>query len=134
MKKVLLDTDTISYFFRNNHNVRVKVDNYIKIHQFVNISVITYYEVLNGLYYKDAKKQLQRFLEFSVLNKILPLTKESAKISAKISSHLRTTGKTVDHNDILIAGIAIENNFTLITNNSNHFARIPDLEIENWSI
>jgi len=32
----------------------------------------------------------------------------------------------------LIAGVAIENEMTLVTNNENHFGRIPGLKIENW--
>lgn len=34
--------------------------------------------------------------------------------------------------DLLIAGIAIENEMTLVTNNENHFGRILGLQIENW--
>jgi len=32
----------------------------------------------------------------------------------------------------LIAGIAIENEMTLVTNNDSHFERIPGLKTENW--
>lgn len=35
--------------------------------------------------------------------------------------------------DILIAGICLENDFVLVTNNTKHFSRIKDLDIENWS-
>jgi tRNA(fMet)-specific endonuclease VapC len=38
----------------------------------------------------------------------------------------------IDNQDILIAGIALENNLVLVTNNEKHFARIPNLIIENW--
>jgi len=39
----------------------------------------------------------------------------------------------VDDIDLLIAGIAIENEMILVTNNEKHFRRIPDLKIENWT-
>lgn len=39
----------------------------------------------------------------------------------------------IDDIDLLIAGIAIDNEMTLVTNNENHFNRIPSLKIENWS-
>jgi tRNA(fMet)-specific endonuclease VapC len=134
MKQAILDTDTISYFFRGNNKVVTKVDKYLKQYGFINISVITYYEVLNGLFYKDAKKQLQKFEEFVRLNNIVPLTLDSSKILAINYADLRKKGINIEHNDVLIAGIALTNNMKLITNNISHFNKIKGLEIENWSI
>jgi tRNA(fMet)-specific endonuclease VapC len=88
--------------------------------------------VLNGLYFKDAKSQLAKFEQFVELNEILPLTEEVAKKAAEIYAELRKNGETIGHNDILIAGTAIVNDMTLITNNVNHFGRIKGLSIDNW--
>ena len=41
--------------------------------------------------------------------------------------------QAVSHNDVLIAGITITNNLMLITNNTEHFSRINELEIANWT-
>ncbi len=133
MRPALLDTDTVSYFFRNNPKVVEKLDKYLAEHGFVSISVVTYYEVLNGLYFKDAKSQLKKFEEFVALNEVLPLTDNIAKRCAQIYAELRKQGKTIGHNDMLIAGTAIENNMALITNNTKDFKDISDLEIDNWS-
>jgi len=89
MKEPLLDTDTISYFFRGDKNVIEKIDKYLLDFNFVNISVITYYEVMNGLYYKDARKQLEKFKNFVERNNIIPMTSNSANISAKITAELK---------------------------------------------
>jgi len=132
MKQAIIDTDTLSYFFRGNSQVINKIDKYLVQFGFINISIVTYYEVLNGLLFKDANKQLQRFQEFVKYNKILPLTQISADKSARIYADLRKNGKTISHNDILIAGIAIMNDLILITNNTEHFERIKELEIDNW--
>jgi len=134
MRSAILDTDTISLFFRGNPNVVPKVDKYLKENGQVYISVISYYEVLYGLYYKDARNQMQRFINFVNLNRIAYLTKQSSGISARIAAELRSTGKGIGHNDILIAGIAIENDFVLITNNTKHFNRIGDLSMDNWTV
>jgi tRNA(fMet)-specific endonuclease VapC len=134
MKQALLDTDSVSYFFRGTPEVVNKVDQYLKEHGFINISVVTYYEVMNGLFYKDAKKQLEKFEEFVRLNNVLPLTQEAALISAKIFPELRKTGKVIGHNDVLIAGIAMKNDMVLITNNTGHFRRIDGLDIDNWAL
>jgi len=89
---------------------------------------------LNGLLYKDANKQLQRFREFVGYNSVLPLTVESTEWSASIYAELRRLGKVISHNDVLIAGIAIANDLCLVTNNIAHFERIPNLELDNWSL
>lgn len=133
MKRALVDTDTLSYFFRNHAGVAAKIESYLQEHGFISISVVTYYEVLNGLYYKDAKKQLERFEQFVSLNKVLLLSKEIAQRSAGIFAELRSSGQVIGHNDILIAGTAIFNDMVLITNNVSHFGRIEGLAIDNWS-
>lgn len=133
MTEVILDTDTISFFFRGNSEVIKKVAEYLTEYRYINISVVTYYEILNGLLYKDAKKQLQQFIKFAEYNKILPLNVEAAKKSAKLYAELRKIGKTISHNDVLIAGTAITNNLLLVTNNTEHFSRINELKIDNWN-
>jgi tRNA(fMet)-specific endonuclease VapC len=81
---------------------------------------------------KKAFKQLNVFEEFIAENIIIPLSEKSAKISAELYSALRQSGSIIDDIDLLIAGIAIENDLTLVTNNQKHFQRIPGLKIENW--
>lgn len=133
MKPALIDTDTLSYFFRNNPAVVEKLDKYLTEYGFINLSVITYYEVLNGLYFKDAKKQLKKFEEFVKLNQVLPLTDDAAKKAAEVYADLRKKGKSVGHNDILIASTAMANDMTLITNNEKHFKDIEGLDMDNCS-
>ena len=133
MKAAIVDTDTISYFFRGNADVATKLDEYLVEHGFVYISVVTYYEILNGLYFKDAKNQLAQFEKFVSLNKLLQLTAEIAKESAEIYADLRAKGQPVGHNDTLIAGTAIVHDLTLITNNTRHFSRISGLHLDNWA-
>ena len=133
MKPSMLDTDILSEFLRGNQKVINKVDEHLKEYGFINLSIITYYEILNGLLYKDAKKQLTKFEEFIALNKIIPLTVRTAKSAAIIQADLRKKGTVIGHTDTLIAGIAITGKFQLITNNTDHFKRIKGLEIANWT-
>ncbi len=133
MKPALIDTDILSFFLRRHKNVHKNFEKYLKEHITVNISILTYYEIMSGLKYKDAQKQLNSFLEFASYSIILPLTKDSVEISAKIYSHLRKKGEIIEDIDILIAGIAIANNLVLVTRNVSHFERIEELQIENWS-
>lgn len=130
----MLDTDILSEFLRGNRKVIAKTDEHLKEYGFISLSIITYYEILNGLLYKDAKKQLKGFEEFVSLNKVIPLTLRMAKTSANIQADLRKKGTEIGHTDTLIAGIAITSNLQLITNNTAHFKRIKGLEIANWAL
>ena len=134
MKEAMLDTDILSLFLRGNLKISGKIEEHLHSFGFINFSIITYYEILNGLLYKDAKKQTAQFEEFASLNRITPLTVNTVKIAAKIQADLRKKGTEIGHTDTLIAGIAIGSKFQLITNNTNHFKRIKGLNIANWSI
>jgi predicted nucleic acid-binding protein len=133
MKLSLLDTDILSEFLRGNSKVADKVDEHLEEYGLVNLSIITYYEILNGLLYKDAKKQLKKFTDFVELNKVISMTMRTAKIAAEIYADLRKKGREIGHTDTLIAGIAMANDLQLITNNTDHFKRIKGLEIDNWT-
>ena len=133
MKPSMLDTDILSEFLRGNSKVINKVDEHLKEFGFINLSIITYYEILNGLLYKDARKQLSKFEEFVALNKVIPLTLRMAKTAATIQADLRKKGTEIGHTDTLIAGIAITSGLQLVTNNTDHFKRIKGLEITNWT-
>ena len=134
MKPSMLDTDVLSEFLRGNPKVIEKVAEHLKEYGFVSLSIITYYEMLNGLLYKDARKQLQTFEDFIQLNKVIPLTFPMAKAAAVIKADLRKKGTEIGHTDTLIAGTAITSELHLITNNTNHFMRIKGLVIDNWTL
>lgn len=129
MKAALVDTDILSEFLRGTEIVVDNAKKYLEYYDSINFSIITYYEILNGLLYKDARKQLKRFSEFAELNKILPLTLSATKQAAEIYANLRKKGQPIGHTDCLIAGIALTNDLQLVTNNIVHFKRVKGLEI-----
>lgn len=133
MNPALIDTNILSLFFRKNPNVIARFNAYLKKYDKLNISIITYYEIISGLKHRDAQKQLKSFLEFAEYNTVLPLTERSATISADIYANLRSKGMPIDDIDILIAGIAIANNLVVVTNNRKDFEKIQNLDIEDWS-
>lgn len=132
MKSALVDTDILSGFLRGTPKVVENAEKYLRSYEAINFSIITYYEILNGLLYKDAKTQLKKFIDFADLNKIIPLTNSAARKAAEIYAKLRKTGQPIGHTDCLIAGIALTNSLQLVTNNTEHFKRIKGLEIVNW--
>ena len=132
MTESLVDTDILSFYFRGDQNVVDKFNDYLSEFDVINISIITYYEILGGLKFKKADKQIKEFEVFVNNNTIIHISEESAKISGDIYANLRQKGITIGTSDILIAGIAIENELTLITNNEKHYESIQGLKIENW--
>ncbi|MBT0810137.1 type II toxin-antitoxin system VapC family toxin [Litoribacter ruber] len=133
MEPALIDTDIVSYFLKGNEKVVTKFQEYLKSFDSINLSIITYYEVVSGLTFKNASKQLEVFEEFCSTAKVLNLTKESIRKSAEIYSVQRFKGEPIDDIDILIAGIALSLDLTLVTNNTKHFGRIDELKLENWN-
>lgn len=134
MKSCLIDTDILSRFFRLEANVVARIQEYLSQYDALNLSIVTYYEIVSGLKYKDANRQLDDFVKFAEQQNILPLTVESTTISGNIYAKLRQSGQLIGEMDTLIAGIALANGLVLVTANESHFRRIEELEVENWSI
>jgi len=132
MNRVLIDTDILSYYFKGDELVVKNFEKYLQTYDLLEISLLTYYEITSGLLSKNALKQLNIFDDFVAGNIVIPVTEKSARISSELYSVLRQNGNIVDDIDLLIAGVAIENDMILVTNNENHFARIPGLKIQNW--
>lgn len=132
MNRALIDTDILSYYFKGDELVVKNFEKYLQIYDLIEISLLTYYEITSGLLAKNALKQLSIFDDFVACNIVIPISEKSARISSELYSTLRKSGNIVDDIDLLIAGVAIENDMTLVTNNENHFSRIPGLNIQNW--
>ena len=132
MTESLVDTDILSFYFKGDSKVVAKFNDYLKEFDVINVSIITYYEILGGLRFKKAERQIKEFEEFVSNNTIIHISEQSAKLSGDIYADLRQKGITIGTSDILIAGIAIENELTLVTNNERHYESIKGLKIENW--
>lgn len=99
MKPALIDTDIVSYFLKGNEKVFIKFQEYLKHFDSINISIITYYEIMSGLTFKNASKQLDIFENFCSTALILNITKDSIKRSAEIYSNQRIKGIAIDDID-----------------------------------
>ena len=54
------------------------------------------------------------------------------EVFGELKSRLEKTGARLDDMDSIIAATALYMNHTLVTNNTKHFSRIPDLVLEDW--
>lgn len=65
---------------------------------------------------------------------ILDLDREDARVAGEIRAELARWGTPIGPYDVLIAGQARARNLTLITNNTNEFARVPGLQLQDWTL
>lgn len=126
----MLDTDICSYAIKGTYAV---LNDAIRRHAGnLCMSAITYHELQYG-----AKKCGSRRIESSIaaLAALVPVVgweSEAAVIAAAIRSDLEARGMPIGVMDALIAGAALAEECTLVTNNTAHFSRIAGLRIENW--
>lgn len=131
--KFLLDTDTCVYLLNGNPSLKKKVEEVGVFSLAISNSVLA--ELYFGAYNsKKVEDNLKRINLFKKNLTILSDSQESALRFGKIKADLRSKGKIIEDFDILIASIAIVSSCILITNNTDHFERIDDLQLENWLI
>jgi len=133
MDKKLLDTDTLSYFFKSITEVVKKATEYHDEFGYFSISTLTVFEVLSGYKKINRLEKEKLFIEFCEENEVISFGYMAAQKAAEIYEELRSIGQLIGIADILIASIALTNNLILVTNNTAHFGRITGLSLENWA-
>ena len=132
MNPCILDTDVLMPLFKGYAAMAERVRAHQSQYGLLNITIITYYEVMKGHEYVRAHDRQQVFEEFCRLNRVLPLDRPACQAAASIYADLRRRGDLIADADILIAGIALAGGYTLVTQNVKHFGRINGLQVENW--
>ena len=67
-------------------------------------------------------------------SQVLPLTDDIIVHAAELYALLYQEGQLISDADILIAATALQHNLVMVTENVNHFRRIPGLSIESWRV
>lgn len=99
----------------------------------ISISVITeaelWYGVLNSNHVQNNIEKLKVFLE--CFPKV-PFISSDALILGELRAKQRKNGRTIGHNDLMLAAQALERDAILVTANESEFKQIEDLRLENW--
>ncbi len=61
-----------------------------------------------------------------------PLPMQAAEHYGYIRAALQQLGQPIGNNDLWLAAHALAEGWTLVTNNTREFARVPGLHVENW--
>ncbi len=71
--KVLVDSDTLSFYFKKYPKVVAEAQDYLRQHQIFTFSVISRFEILRGMKVRNATGQLKIFDLFCRQNEIIEL-------------------------------------------------------------
>ena len=133
MEPSLFDTDTLSEIMKGlDQHVQDNARRYLGVFHHFTFSIITCYEILRGLKARGATRQLARFEQRCQRSVVLPLTDDIIVQAADLYAMLHQEGQLISDADILIAATALKHNLVMVTENVNHFRRIPGLSIESW--
>jgi predicted nucleic acid-binding protein len=128
----VLDSDTVIYLLGGNETV---------IGQFLSINPddlattrINYAELLFGAYNSQrVEHNLARIKRFLAELCILEFDRQASEQFARQKADLKKQGLMIADMDLMIAGICLASESTLVTNNTRHFARIHRLQLTNWT-
>ena len=131
MAKYLLDTDICIAMFKNRGGVRAKI---IEVGRWnCCVSDIT----LAELYYGAAKSERPEYVDdvaFIVSHfEILPIHSSLARYG-QTKWMLQKQGCPLDDFDLLIGTSAVEQDLIMVTHNQRHYARIPNIQLEDWIV
>jgi tRNA(fMet)-specific endonuclease VapC len=127
----LLDTDTCVAWLRRNAAVRRRVTAVGPAS--LAVSIVTVAELRYGASCSaqvDANHQaIDGFLSGVT---VVGLDPAIARQFGDMKAGLRAQGQLLEDADLFIAATALAYQLTLVTNNTQHFARITSLQLENW--
>ncbi len=131
----MLDTDTASYIIKGTRPsvarrlLDVPGDE-------VCISVVTRAELLYGVHRRGqhARSRLARVVE-AFLGRVRSLAWDNgaAERFAIVATHLEQSGRVIGTFDTMIAAHALATGCVVVTNNVEHFSRVPGLSLQNWA-
>ena len=129
---MILETSFIIDFLRNESNAVSKMKDLKDRNIPYAVTAPSVFELWSGIYSLEKsekqKNNLALFIEGQI---ILNLDKESAEEAGKIDGVLVKSGREIDTEDCMIAGIAIKNKLPVLTKD-RHFERIEGLKIEKY--
>jgi tRNA(fMet)-specific endonuclease VapC len=78
-------------------------------------------------------KNLATVKRIAELFPVIDVTASIMETFAELKTSFYKSGTPLDDMDLIIASTALFNNMIVVTNNDEHFSRIPGLQTENWT-
>jgi len=127
----LLDTDTCVFWLRGKPPVREHLQAVGP--EAVAVSIVTLAELRYGAECSDQVASNHSAIDdFIAPLSIVDIDAETARAFGEIKAELRRSGALIDDLDLLIAATVHAHDLILVTNNQDHFGRVPGLRLDNW--
>ena len=129
----MLDSNTISYYFRGDAQVVPRLQALRPAD--IGVPAIVEYELRYGLLRLPPEASAPRLAALDQLlqpMEMLPFDSECAVHAARIRAGLEVAGTPIGPHDTLIAAMALRYQATLVTRNVREFSRVPGLQWLNW--
>lgn len=130
---LILDSNTISYYFRGDPQVVPRMQALRP--GTLGVPAIVEYALRYGLLrlpQEAATPRLAALTQFLRPLQMLPFDHECAAHAAKLHVALEAAGTPIGPHDTLIAATALRHQATLITRHVREFSRVPGLQWINW--
>jgi tRNA(fMet)-specific endonuclease VapC len=127
------DTSIVIYALNRSNDrlaksLRSTKPNWIKVPEMVHAELL--YGVSKSARKAAVSRAVQAFLE---PYELLPFAVDAVEHYAGIRGQLDKKGKVIEPADLVIAATSRAAGAVLITHNSKEFARVPGLQIEDWT-
>jgi len=130
---VCIDTSFLIALLRRDPNAEAKLESFVEDGERITTTPICACELFAGAY--KAKKrdlEIRRVKEFLSRMELLEFSTQACERFGRVRSELESTGTPIGDFDIMIAAIALAHNQAVLTNDVEHFQRIPGLTVETW--
>lgn len=127
---MILDTDIIIDFLRDNKETIRKIQEISKEDIKLSTTSINTFELFRGAFRSKQEDAMDSLLGLLSTLEIKYFDFKASEKAAEIIEKLRANGEIIDTSDLMIASIAITNNQKLLTRNTKHFERIRELKLE----
>ncbi|MEW5771584.1 MAG: type II toxin-antitoxin system VapC family toxin [Pseudomonadota bacterium] len=130
---LILDSNTISYYFRGDPRVVPRLQALSPAE--LGVPAIVEYELRYGLLRLPQDAAAPRLAALAQLlrpMRILPFDSECAAHAARIRADLEAAGTPIGPHDTLIAATALRHQATLVTRNTREFSRVPGMQCLSW--
>jgi tRNA(fMet)-specific endonuclease VapC len=130
---LVLDTNTVSYYFRGDPLVVPRMQALRPAD--LGVPAIVEYELRYGLMRLPEAAATPRLAALSVFLRsvqVLPFDGECAAHAARIRATLEADGQPIGPHDTLIAATAMRYQATLVTRNVSEFSRVAGLQWVDW--
>ncbi len=127
----VLDTNTLIYFFKGRERV-VETLEAIPARELC-IPTVVIYELQVGIAKSASPERRTQLLRKTMRRaNVVDFDQEAAVAAARIRANLERRGSPIGAVDMLIAGVAVSLEATLVTHNTGEFSRVAGLSLVDW--